>query len=487
MPNEGLKVCMASSEASPLARTGGLGDVVGALPKVLADLGVRVSLLLPAYRCVLQGPFPLEDTGIALSVSVSGQREEAVLLRTRLDSAVPVDLVRADHYFDRVHLYGPPGQDYPDNARRFVFFCRAVLEALRREPPHILHCHDWQTALAIAFLKAQPQRYPELAGVKTVFTVHNLGYQGLFWHLDWHLLELPWEFFTPHFMEFYGRINFLKGGLVFADAITTVSPTYAQEVQTPEYGFGLEGVFRERRDALVGILNGVDEQVWNPQTDAFIAQRYNRRSVVAGKRACKADLKKTLGLTADERVPLIGMVSRLVEQKGLDLVMEGWQALLDIGVQFVLLGQGEERYESFVREAVAHHPGQVGAHLAFDDALAHKIMAGADMLLMPSRYEPSGLTQMYALRYGTVPIVRATGGLKDTVQEYDPSTGQGTGFLFERYTAEAMLEAVGRALALYRRRREWIRLVRNGMGADFSWRRSAQEYLAVYQRLVGRK
>ncbi|MCS7206739.1 MAG: glycogen synthase GlgA [Dehalococcoidia bacterium] len=486
IPDQPLRVAMAAPEIAPFARTGGLGDVLGALPKALAALGVQVSLYMPAYRCVLQGGFPWEDTGVTLSVPLSGRRESAHVLRTRLDGTVPVYLVRADAYFDRDHLYGPPGQDYPDNAARFVVFSRAVLEALRREPPHILHCHDWQTALAIAFLKAQPERYPELRGTKTVFTVHNLGYQGLFWGLDWHLLELPEGLFSPRYLEFYGKINFLKGGLVFADALTTVSPTYAQEVQTPEYGFGLEGVFRERAQDLVGILNGVDDTVWDPQRDPFIVRRYGRRDSASGKAACKAHLQSLLGLTADAHTPLLAMVSRLTEQKGIDLVMAGWDALMGMGVQFVLLGRGEERYEAFFQEAAARSPGRVAVRLAFEDALAHHILAGADMLLMPSRYEPSGLTQMYALRYGTVPIVRATGGLKDTVQEFDPATGQGTGFLFDAYNATAMLEAVGRALRVYGQPRLWRALVRNGMGMDFSWERSARAYLALYERLVGR-
>ncbi|MFN3974529.1 MAG: glycogen synthase GlgA [Dehalococcoidia bacterium] len=479
-----LRVAMATPEASPLAKTGGLGDVLGTLPKALARLGVQVSLYMPAYRCALQGGFPIEDTGVPLSVSLSGRSEVGGLLHTLLDGALPVYLVRADRYFDREHLYGTPGQDYLDNAERFVFFCRALLEALRREPPHVLHCHDWQTALAIAFLKAQPWRYPELADVKAVFTAHNLGYQGVFWALDWHLLELPGEFFTPRYLEFYGKINFMKGALVFADAITTVSPTYAEEIQTPEYGFGLEGVLQERARDLVGILNGVDYEVWNPQRDGFLACRYGPRSLVR-KRLCKADLQRAFGLAEEAQRPVVGMVSRLAEQKGLDLVVRGLEGVVSLGVQFVLLGEGEERYETFFREATGRYPRRVGVSLAFDEALAHKVIAGSDILLMPSRYEPSGLNQMYALRYGAVPVARATGGLKDTVQEFDPQTGRGTGFLFGPYTTSAMLEALGRAVSLYHRPRVWRAVMRNGMAADFSWERSARAYLALYKGLLG--
>ena len=479
-----LHVAMASPEVAPFAKTGGLADVLGALPQALERLGVRVSLILPAYRCVLQGGFPREDTGITFTLPVSGGTQEARLLRARVGRETPVYLMRADRYFDRDHLYGTPEGDYPDNAERFVFFSRAVLEVLRLDPPQVLHCHDWQSALAITFLKCQPHLYPELRPVKTVFTVHNVGYQGVFWHLDWHLLGLGWEFFTPKYLEFYGKINFLKGGLAFADAIATVSPTYAQEVQTPEVGLGLDGVFRERAGDLLGILNGVDYDTWNPRFDGYIAKPYGPRSL-SGKGACKGDLQQSLGLSVDPDVPLLGMVSRLTPQKGVDLLQEAIEGLLQRGVQFALLGAGDQRYEEFFGRLPALYPGRAGVHIGFDEALAHKVVAGADMLLMPSRYEPCGLNQIYSLKYGTVPIVRATGGLKDTVEPFDRQTGKGTGFLFRPYEVSAFLEAVDQALALYPQKGVWRAVMRNAMAADFSWKRPAQEYLALYRRLLG--
>ena len=479
-----LHIAMASPEIAPFAKTGGLSDVLGSLPGALERLGLRVSLIMPAYRAVLRGGFPLEDTGVRFTVPVSNRREEGVILKAKTGSAIPVYLIRADRYFDRDYLYGTPDGDYPDNAERFIFFARAILEALKLAPPQILHAHDWQSALAVAFLKAQPHLYPELSSVKTVFTIHNLGYQGLFWHWDWHLLNLDWGFFTPRYLEFYRKINFLKGGLVFADAITTVSPTYAEEIKTAEQGFGLEGVFRERAASLVGILNGADYGVWNPETDSFIAKTYSAQNL-AGKKVCKADLQRSLGLPENPSVPIIGMVSRLAAQKGFDLLEKALGKLLSRNLQFVLLGTGERWYQEFFSGAPVRYPGKAGVQIAFEESMAHKVIAGSDMFLMPSRYEPGGLTQLYSLRYGTLPVVRTTGGLRDTVEEFDPKTGRGNGFVFGAYEVLDLLGAVERALALFCRKEEWTTLMKNAMAADFSWERSARAYLDLYQKLVG--
>jgi starch synthase len=479
-----LHVAMASPEIAPFAKAGGLGDVLGSLPTALERLGIRVSLIMPAYRSVLQGGFTLEDTGVRFTVPVSRRREEGILLKATTASAIPVYLIRADRYFDRDHLYGTPEGDYPDNAERFVFFARSILEVLKLDPPSILHAHDWQSALAIAFLKAQPYLHPELSSVQTVLTVHNAGYQGLFWHLDWHLLNLDWSFFTPRYLEFYGKINFLKGGLAFADAITTVSPTYAEEIKTAEQGFGLERVFQERAASLVGILNGADYDVWNPETDPFIGKTYGPRNL-SGKRACKADLQRSFSLPENPDIPLIGMVSRLTAQKGFDLLEEALDKLLSRDLQFVLLGAGDSRYQEFFSKVPVRYPGKAGVQIAYDESLAHKIISGSDLFLMPSRYEPSGLTQIYSLRYGTIPIVRATGGLRDTIEEFDPKTGRGNGFVFDNYEVRDLLEAVDRALALLNRKEEWATLVRNAMAVDFSWDRSARAYLDLYHKLIG--
>lgn len=478
-----LHIAMASPEIAPFAKTGGLGDVLGSLPQALERLGARVSLIMPAYRSVLQGNFQLEDTGISFVVPISDRQEEGTILKTRIGRDITVYFVRADRYYDREHFYGTPGHDYVDNAERFIFFARSVLEVLKLEPPSILHAHDWQSALAIVFLKAQHQIYPALSSVKSVFTVHNLGYQGLFWNLDWHLLNIDWKFFTPEYLEFYGKVNFLKGGVIFADAVTTVSSTYAEEIKASTRGFRLDGVFRERSDSLVGILNGADYDVWNPEADHFIRKTYSPKDF-SGKSDCKAEIQRYFGLPEDPDKPLIGMVSRLIEQKGFDLLEKAMERLLSRDLQFILLGTGNERFEDFLRKLPDKYPGKAGVQIAFDEALSHRIVAGCDMFLMPSQYEPSGLTQIYSLKYGTIPIVRATGGLKDTVAEFEPNLGKGNGFLFVNYEVKDLLEAVDRALAIFHHKDKWMTLIRNAMSCDFSWERSARAYLELYRKLV---
>jgi len=478
-----LHIAMASPEIAPFAKTGGLADVLASLPRALERLGLRLSLIMPAYRSILQDDFRLEDTGIRFAVPISHRKEEGILLKADTGNGIVVYLIRADRYFDRDHLYTTPEGDYPDNAERFIFFARAILEVLKLDPPSILHAHDWQSALSVVFLRDQPHLYPELAAVKTILTVHNLGYQGLFPQSVWHLLNLEGSLFTPRYLEFYGRINFLKGGLVFADTITTVSPTYAEEIKTAEQGFGLEGVFRERAADLIGILNGADYNIWDPETDPFIAKQYSAKSL-SGKQFCKADLQRRFCLEEDPGIPLIGMVSRLVSQKGLDLLEETLGDLLSRGSQFVLLGTGDSQYQDFFRRVPTEYPGKAGVLIAYDESEAHKIIAGSDMFVSPSRYEPGGLTQLYSLRYGTIPIVRATGGLEDTVEEFDPKTGRGNGLVFKPYKARDFLAAVDRALALLRRREEWTTMMKNAMTTDFSWEHSARAYLDLYRRLA---
>ncbi len=480
-----LHVAMAVSEAAPFARSGGLAEVASSLSKALQRLGPRVSLIMPCYRTVLQGRFHLEETGVRFAVPVSDRIEAGSVLRTALGDDITVYLVRADGYFDREGLYGTVDGDYMDNAERFVFFSRAVLEVLKGSPPDILHAHDWQTALSIAFLKGDPGRYAQLSSVKTVFTVHNAAYQGHFWHQDWHLLNLDYRFFTPRYLEFYGKINFLKSGLVFADGITTVSPTYAGEIKTPEQGWGLDGVFRERADKLTGILNGCDYEAWNPQSDSFIAATYGP-DTLAEKKTCKSDLQRAFSLPEDPNVLLVGMVSRLASQKGFDLLQEALADLLSRPIQFVLLGSGERRYQDFLTAVARLCPEKLGVKIAFDDALAHRMVAGSDVMLIPSQYEPCGLVQMYALKYGTIPIVRATGGLRDTVQQFDPVTDTGNGFVFGPYRAESLIEGIDQALSIFKLDQDWTVLMKNAMAADFSWDRSAPAYLRLYQQLSGR-
>lgn len=477
-----MRIVMASSEATPLAKTGGLADVVGALPGALRRLGHDVSVVLPAFRGALERS-RAEPTEIRLSVPVSNRVVGADVYRGALADGTPVHLVRRDAYFDRDGLYGTAAGDYADNAERFAFFSRAVLALLDAVgPPDVLHCHDWQTALAPVFLRADSPRYPRLGSVRTVVTVHNLGYQGFFWALDWHLLNLDFGLFNPGQLEFWGHIDYLKGGLVFADALTTVSPRYAEEICTPELGHGLDGVLRQRRAVLRGILNGVDYAEWSPETDGHLPAPFSRTDL-GGKATCKRGVQREMGLAEDPDVPLLAMVTRLAGQKGLDLLLPLGDELLQRGVQLAILGTGEAVFEDGLRTLAGRGAGRVAVHIGFDEALAHRLQGGADMLLMPSRYEPCGLNQIYALRYGTLPIVRATGGLDDTVDDYDPATDSGTGFKFSPYTPAALLAAIDRARGWYARRPVWSALMQRAMAADFSWQRSAAQYAEVFRSL----
>jgi starch synthase len=474
-----MKIAMVSAEIGPFAKTGGLADVVQTLSIALERRGHELSLILPAYRYALKGDFSLEATALRFSVPLSHQRREAAILRGNLGKNILVYLVREDSFFDREFLYGTPGRDYQDNCERFVFFSRAALELLRLMPVDVLHCHDWQTAPAIVFLKAQSERYPELQSTRAVLTVHNLGFQGIFPQSDWHWLDLDRSLFAPQYLEFYDNINFLKGALVFADKITTVSPSYATEIMEAEQGFGLEGVLRERARDVVGILNGVDYGQWNPVTDPFITKRYGDRNLTA-KRICKTSLQRALGLPEKGNVALIGMISRLTSQKGFDLLEDIFDALMDRELQIALLGNGETRYHEFWADAARHYPAKVAARFGFDDSMAHQIEAGADIFLMPSHYEPCGLNQMFSLKYGTIPIVRAVGGLKDTVKDYDAENGSGTGFVFGPYEALDLLATVDRALRVFRNKKAWTTLRRRAMSLDFSWDRSADAYHHLY-------
>jgi starch synthase len=478
-----MKIAMLSSEIGPFAKTGGLADVLGTLSTALEKRGHEISLIMPAYRSVLNGPFALDETGMRLTVSLGTSTAEASVLEARLGQNVPVYLVRADRYFDRDFLYGTPYSDYPDNAERFAFFCRAALEILRRQPPEIVHCHDWQTALGIVFLKAQGSRYPEVASAKTVLTAHNLGFQGIFRESNWPLLNLDRSYFNPQHLEFFGNINFLKGGLILADKITTVSPSYAQEIMSAEQGFGLQGILQQRAADLTGILNGVDYSEWNPETDPFIARRYNENDLT-GKRICKDKLQGSLGLPVRSAVPLFGMISRLTSQKGFDLLLKIFDQMMERELQLILLGSGELRYEDFFATAAARFPEKFAVRTGFDEALAHRIEAGADIFLMPSLYEPCGLNQMFSLKYGTIPIVRAIGGLKDTVIDYDAEPGEGTGFVFDRYEPNALWESIERALRVFAENRSWNALIHRAMRMDFSWDRSAQAYSNLYEQLL---
>jgi starch synthase len=488
IPEVPMHIIEASSEAVPFAKTGGLADVAGALPKAMANSGHSVSLFIPYYKAAAKAATGASDTKVRVEVPLGGDRATGEIWASRLpQSRATVYLVRNDDFFDRDGLYGTASGDYPDNARRFIFFSRAILEAVRALglPADVVHCHDWQTALVPVYLKTlYATLHPH---ARSVLTVHNLAFQGIFWHWDMILAGLPWDLFDWRHLEFFGKMNFLKGGLVFADAITTVSPRYAEEIQAPEFGCGLEGVLAERRSVLTGIINGIDDDVWNPQRDALIAGHYSVKDL-SGKATCKHHLQRRTGLPVRD-VPLLGTISRLTHQKGVDLLLEILPPLLEDDVQLVILGSGDLLYQNALQEAARRHKGKLSLTLAFDDRLAHEIEAGADAFLMPSRFEPCGLNQMYSLRYGTVPIVRETGGLADTVVDCNEETlrrGTATGFRFVQPTGESFLGAVHRALETYRRRQVWRRLMENGMRVDFAWGQSARRYLDLFEQALER-
>jgi len=498
MDPHSLRVMFVSSEATPFAKTGGLADVAGALPLELARLGHQVWLVIPRYGTIDGAAHGFKEWK-RVTVPTSSGPIEAIIEQGVLfcsqgppDCQVSVLAIRYDPYFGRRGLYQESGVDYPDNLERFAFFSHAVLELLvlleqtAASSPTLLHAHDWQTALCLVYLRTLYARRPRLRGLRSLFTVHNLGYQGIFPAEDYPKTGLGPELFTPATLEFFTSLNLLKGGLVFADFLTTVSPTYSREIQTAEFGFGLEGVIKERRDRLVGIANGIDVEMWNPDTDPVLPSRYSV-SDLSGKRVCKTGLQREMKLPVRD-VPLLAIVSRLTAQKGLDLVADILPELMELDLQVAILGTGDPSDEARFRSLQARYPEKIGLRIGFDEGLAHRIEAGADMFLMPSRYEPCGLSQLYSLRYGTVPIVRRTGGLADTVVAYSPSAvreGRATGFIFGEATPEALLTEVLLACHVYENRSEWRSLIEAGMRTDVSWARSAQSYADLYQRIIG--
>jgi starch synthase len=474
---------MVTPEAHPFAKTGGLAEVTGALPLALARLGHRVTMVLPRYRGIAVDR--IEPT----TFSLGGRSVSVGFARQPLAARVTAVLVDAPDLFDREGLYGTPTGDYSDNAWRFAVFGRAALEFARfaAERPSIIHAHDWQTGLVPAYQKMHFSDDPFVGGVPAIFTIHNLAFQGIFPAPTLDEIGFGWDVFNVQAMEYWGQISYLKAGINFSEKITTVSPNYAREIVTPEMGFGFDGVLARRQADLVGILNGIDTARWNPQTDAFVPAHFTADSL-AGKRKAKALLLEAAGLPHDKRAlsrPVIGLVSRLTDQKGMDLIAAAIDDLMSLDAAWTMLGNGEPRYEELWRSLAARYPDRVSATIGFDERMAHYIEAGADAFLMPSRFEPCGLNQMYSLRYGTVPIVRATGGLDDTVEDFDRTTGSGTGFKFVDYTPQAMLEAVGRAVEVYRTQAAWKRIQQQGMRQDHSWDVSAREYVKVYRASLG--
>lgn len=484
---------MIGSEALPFSKTGGLADVLGALPAALGRLGWQVTLVLPHY-----GTTPGQPLIDRFSVTVGGTTSEVALHEAPMGSGARALLVDAPDLYAREGLYGVGSVDYPDNPRRFAVLVRAALDHAARQGvrPSIVHAHDWQAGLAPVYLKTLYAGHPVLAGVPSVFTIHNLAYQGLF-ESDWlPRIDLGWEQNTPDRLEFWGRVSFLKGGINDAAIVTTVSRTYADEIQTPEFGFGFDGILQRRRSELVGILNGIDIVRWDPARDPFLPAAFSAEDLT-GKKAVKRALLAELGLPTDPATrdrPIVGIISRMVDQKGFDLLAALQDELAHLDATFVVLGTGETRYQDMWRALAAAHPRRIAARIGFDERLAHLIEGGADLFLMPSRFEPCGLSQMYSLRYGTVPVVRAVGGLADTVIDAGDTTVESpfskrrrpvaNGFTFRDYTPAALMDALQRGLNAYRKPRIFNALRRSGMKLDHSWDRSAREYVRIYERAI---
>jgi len=475
-----MRVLYVASEAVPFAKTGGLADVVGALPKFVRRLGNDAIVLIPRYRGVKSRRVILPSLTIPLGSS---------LKFCSIHEGSPVDevrffLVEYPDFYDRDELYRHAGRDYPDNAERFALLSLAALEFAKRAPlpPDVIHCSDWQTALVPVYLKTLYRGDAFFENTKTLLTIHNLAYQGVFPRSTMARLGLPAELFNMEQLEFYGNINLLKAGIVFANKLSTVSERYSQEIRTPEFGCGLEGVLQKRAADLTGILNGVDYTQWNPEQDPWLVSNYSVKDL-QGKQQCKMELLNQFGIDNSLDRPLIGIISRMADQKGFDLLQAVAGTMVEDGFSMVVLGTGDERYTRFFLALQERYPAYVAAKIGYDEWLAHKIEGGADLLLMPSRFEPCGLNQIYSLKYGTVPLVRATGGLDDTIQDYSDSS-TGTGFKFDEYSPEALLGTARRALEVYRMPARWLELVRNGMQRDFSWSRSAQRYVELYQSLA---
>lgn len=479
-----MKVLIASPEIYPFVKTGGLADVTGALPKALKKLGIDVRVILPKHKGIEELGFPMKYKNYKIACQVSQSFVDAEIVESEYDG-ITAYLVEKDEYYYRDYLYSTPDGDYLDNAERFIFFAKSILEAMKVTGfiPDVLHCNDWETALSPVFLKSFAKDDPLLRKVSTLLTIHNLGYQGIFWHYDMHLLNIGWEYFTPGALEFFGHINFLKGGIVFSDILNTVSRQYSKEIQTTEFGCGLEGILTTRKNDLYGIVNGIDYEEWNPEKDQHIPARYNEKDL-ANKKICKAALQKEYGLPVVENIPLIGTISRLADQKGFDLIASSLKDMLSKGVQYIILGTGERKYHDLFTKLSKQFPKSFAVKIAYDNRLAHLIEAGSDMFLMPSQYEPCGLNQLYSLKYGTVPIVRGVGGLEDTIVDYTKSPDIGTGFKFYDYSEKALLDAIERALGVYKNQSAWQSLIKKCMSEDFSWEKSAKEYAELYKKAI---
>jgi len=476
-----MRILMISAEGPPLQRAGALVDVIDALPSALRARGHEVSIVLPFYREIKENrAFKKKNTGITVDVQVGDKIHVARYLEGRSASGVQLFLIRCDEFFDRLGIYGERGKPYEDNAARFIFFCKAALELARRVTPQlqILHVHDWAPALVPVFVHAQGLPF------KTVLTIHHVADQGSFWGLDFALTNLPERFFTLHGLEFFGRLNFLKGGILYADRITTVSEHYRREILTPAGGHGVDGVLRENAHRLSAILDGVDYTRWNPGSDRLIPARYDAKRL-RGKQVCRETLLKEMNLAPAPRGPVFGMVSRVVQEKGFEILVPLLDRLLWDDVRMIILGDGDPAYETALAVAARKFPTRFGYQKNYDEKLAHLIEAGMDISLIPSRFEPAGLSAMYNLKYGALPVARVTGGIQEIIVDYDPTTDSGYGFLCYEYSSEAFWDAIKRTRQIFRDRRLWTRLMKRAMARNFSWDASAQRYEALYRELVG--
>lgn len=451
-----MKVVMCASEVVPFAKTGGLADVAGALPIALEEEGAEIIIIMPRYKAI--------------------KEKQATVGKN-----IKVYFIDCEEYFGRDNLYGDKDGDYKDNLERFSYYCRQALELLKKInfKPDIIHVHDWQASLIPVYLKTLYAKDDFFKGTKTVLTIHNIGYQGLFPKEDFPKSGLDWSLFDVDGLEFYGRVNILKGGLIFADIINTVSPTYSKEIQTGEFGFGLEGVLNDRKGSVFGILNGIDCKIWNPETDKFIASNFSAKDF-SGKAKDKEDLQKYCKLPLKKDIPLFGIVSRLAEQKGFDILAEGIDAICQLGIQLVILGTGDAKYHQIMEGMVKKYPKVIALFLRFDDPLAHKIYAGSDIFLMPSRYEPCGLGQLISLRYGTIPLVFKTGGLADTVNKDN-------GFVFTKYSKEGLIAKIKEAVKVFSDSKKWNKLVNSAINCNFSWEKQAEKYLQLYEKAKSKK
>jgi len=487
-----LKIFFISSEIYPFAKTGGLADVSAALPKALKELGHEVRVIMPKYRFINERKYVLREVIRLKDIEVPlGKEKKTVNIKSAFipDSKVQVYFVDSKEYFNRNSLYidQKTRKEFVDNPDRFIVFSRAVLETLKRLlwSPDIIHCNDWQASLALYYLKNEYKDEPLLKNTAGILSIHNISYQG---NYDKSYVEKanidPALFYSGSDIEYYDKFSFLKTGISYADVITTVSKTYAKEIQnSAEYGCGFEGILKERKQKLFGILNGIDYSVWDPETDEFIYENYSKKAF-SKKKKNKQGLLEEAGLEYNENIPLIGIISRLVEQKGFDLIEKIKDKLTELDAQYIFLGTGEEKYQKLLKELKKKYPDKFAIYLKFDEELAHKIEAGSDIFLMPSKYEPCGLNQMISLRYGTVPIVRSVGGLADTIKEYNPQKNEGNGFTFKEYSSNALLRAIKKALKSYKNEKEWAKLVKKGMRKDFSWEKSAKNYVNIYEKAI---